>query len=190
MSDLPAELIGPGANGTVHFSGIVAATGQGEAVAKGDAAGQIRCVLRTLERLLAEEGMSFANLVRAPDQTPLFNIIPGSDTDLFATTAMGFEDDNVSGKIGLDYDLSDTVMLYASYSHGYRGAAFNGQARAALKAVSRCILSLPASRIRSSWLRLVCIRLTVSFLVIPSFAIAFLSCQASVRLIAAESVSS
>lgn len=129
MSDLPAELIGPGANGTVHFSGIVAATGQGEAVAKGDAAGQIRCVLRTLERLLAEEGMSFANLVRAPDQTPLFNIIPGSDTDLFATTAMGFEDDNVSGKIGLDYDLSDTVMLYASYSHGYRGAAFNGQAR-------------------------------------------------------------
>jgi enamine deaminase RidA (YjgF/YER057c/UK114 family) len=51
------------ANGTVHFSGIVAATGQGEVVAKGDAAGQIRCVLRTLERLLAEEGMSFANLV-------------------------------------------------------------------------------------------------------------------------------
>lgn len=48
---------------TVYMSGIVAATGQGEVVAKGDAAGQIRFVLRTLERLLAEEGMSFANLV-------------------------------------------------------------------------------------------------------------------------------
>lgn len=51
------------ANDTVYFSGIVAATGQGEVVAKGDAAGQVRSVLRTLDRLLAEEGMSFANLV-------------------------------------------------------------------------------------------------------------------------------
>ncbi|MDY0068132.1 MAG: RidA family protein [Steroidobacteraceae bacterium] len=50
------------ANGMVYFSGIVAATGQGEVVAKGDAAGQIRFVLRTLGRLLAEEGLSFANL--------------------------------------------------------------------------------------------------------------------------------
>lgn len=50
-------------NDTVHFSGIVAATGQGEVVAKGDAAGQIRAVLRTLERLLAEENMDFSNLV-------------------------------------------------------------------------------------------------------------------------------
>lgn len=51
------------ANDTVYFSGIVAAIGNGEVVAKGDAAGQIRSVLRTLDRLLAEEGMSFANLV-------------------------------------------------------------------------------------------------------------------------------
>jgi len=51
------------ANDTVYFSGIVAATGDGEVVAKGDAAGQIQSVLRTLDRLLAEEGMSFANLV-------------------------------------------------------------------------------------------------------------------------------
>jgi 2-iminobutanoate/2-iminopropanoate deaminase len=50
-------------NDTVYLSGIVAATGQGEVVAKGDAAGQVRAVLRTLERLLAEEGMSLANLV-------------------------------------------------------------------------------------------------------------------------------
>lgn len=69
----------------------------------------------------------FAQL-RAPDQTPLFNIIPGSETDPFATASMDFKNDNVSGKIGVDYNLSDTAMLYASYSRGYRGAAFNGQA--------------------------------------------------------------
>ncbi len=51
------------AHGTVYFSGIVAATGHGEVVAKDDAAGQIRSVLRTLDRLLNEEGLSFANLV-------------------------------------------------------------------------------------------------------------------------------
>lgn len=50
-------------NDTVYFSGIVAATGEGDVVAKGDAAGQIRFILQTLDRLLAEEGMSFANLV-------------------------------------------------------------------------------------------------------------------------------
>jgi len=89
-----------------------------------------RFTLRGGLRYTHDEGKlrDFFAQLRAPDQTPLLNIIPGSATDLFATTAMGFEDDNVSGKIGLDYDLSDTVMLYASYSHGYRGAAFNGQA--------------------------------------------------------------
>lgn len=51
------------ANDTVYLSGIVAATGQGEVVAKDDVAGQIRFILRVLDRLLAEEGMSFANLV-------------------------------------------------------------------------------------------------------------------------------
>jgi len=50
-------------NDTAWFSGIVAATGHGEVVAKGDAAGQIRFILQTLGRLLEAEGMSFANLV-------------------------------------------------------------------------------------------------------------------------------
>jgi enamine deaminase RidA (YjgF/YER057c/UK114 family) len=48
---------------TAWFSGIVAATGHGEVVAKGDAGGQIRFILQTLGRLLEAEGMSFANLV-------------------------------------------------------------------------------------------------------------------------------
>ena len=70
----------------------------------------------------------FLAQLRAPDRTPLFNVIPGSDTDLSATSSMDFDDDNVSGKIGVDYALSGEAMLYASYSRGYRGAAFNAQA--------------------------------------------------------------
>ena len=32
---------------------------------------------------------------------------------------------NVSGKVGLQYDLSDDVMAYASYSRGYKGPGLN-----------------------------------------------------------------
>lgn len=39
-----------------------------------------------------------------------------------------FDDDNVSGKIGLDWKVTDDVMLYISYSEGYRSGAVNGQA--------------------------------------------------------------
>lgn len=41
---------------------------------------------------------------------------------------VSIDDDNVSGKIGLDWRLSNDVMLYISYSEGYRGSAINGQA--------------------------------------------------------------
>ncbi len=33
--------------------------------------------------------------------------------------------DNVSGKVALQYDLSDDVMGYASYARGYKGPAYN-----------------------------------------------------------------
>ncbi len=70
----------------------------------------------------------FVAQIRAADRTPLFNTVPGSATDLFATTSRDFKNDNVSGKIGIDYKPTERVMLYASYSRGYRGAAFNAQA--------------------------------------------------------------
>jgi len=63
------------ANGTVWFSGIVAATGNGEVVAKGDAAAQVKFVLGVLERLLQKEGMSFANLVAVTVYTPALESI-------------------------------------------------------------------------------------------------------------------
>lgn len=37
-------------------------------------------------------------------------------------------DNNVSGKIGLDFKLAPDFMVYASYSTGYRGSAFSGAA--------------------------------------------------------------
>ncbi|MFA7441235.1 MAG: TonB-dependent receptor [Sphingomonadaceae bacterium] len=64
----------------------------------------------------------------AVDGTPLLNLIPGSVTDFSATTSRRARTDNVSGKIGLDYKPADNVLLYASYSVGYRGASFNSQA--------------------------------------------------------------
>jgi len=89
-----------------------------------------RVTLRGGLRYTRDEGKlkDFYAQLRAPDRTPLVNIIPGNETDPFATTSMDFDDDNVSGKIGIDYDVSDTTMLYASYSRGYRSAAFNAQA--------------------------------------------------------------
>jgi iron complex outermembrane receptor protein len=60
--------------------------------------------------------------------TLLANLIPGSDTDLFATTSRRFNINNVSGKIGFDYHPAKDTMLYASYSVGYRGSSFNSQA--------------------------------------------------------------
>jgi iron complex outermembrane receptor protein len=35
-------------------------------------------------------------------------------------------DSNTSGKIGLDWTINSDLMLYGSYSTGYRGSAFNG----------------------------------------------------------------
>ncbi len=40
----------------------------------------------------------------------------------------GKDTSNVSGKIGADWKPSDTVLAYLSFSEGYRGVAFNGQA--------------------------------------------------------------
>jgi iron complex outermembrane receptor protein len=45
------------------------------------------------------------------------------------TSLSGFKgsnkSDNVSGRAGLQYDLNDDVMVYASYARGYKGPAYN-----------------------------------------------------------------
>ncbi|MFM9934907.1 MAG: TonB-dependent receptor [Novosphingobium sp.] len=54
------------------------------------------------------------------DDSFVANLIPLSD--------LAFKQDNVSGKIGLDYKLPSGDLLYASVSRGYRAPSFNAQA--------------------------------------------------------------
>jgi len=39
-----------------------------------------------------------------------------------------YDNNNTSGKVGIDWKPNDETLIYASFSQGYRGAAFNGQA--------------------------------------------------------------
>lgn len=75
-------------NDIAWFSGVVSATGHGEVVAKGDAAGQIRFILQTLGHLLADEGMSFANLVSTTVYATDIDAI-GAQLALFADAFRG-----------------------------------------------------------------------------------------------------
>lgn len=47
---------------------------------------------------------------------------------LIPLTNLSFKDDNLSGKIGIDYKPSRNLLVYANYSRGYRGRSFNAQA--------------------------------------------------------------
>jgi len=47
----------------VHFSGVVAANAAAECVAPGDFGAQLNIILEIYRKLLAKEGMTFANLV-------------------------------------------------------------------------------------------------------------------------------
>lgn len=64
-------------------------------------------------------------------------IDPVSDMEVLTQTipaagdvvpTLDFVDRDWSGKVGLDWRLSEDLLLYVSYSEGYRSGAFNGQA--------------------------------------------------------------
>jgi iron complex outermembrane receptor protein len=48
--------------------------------------------------------------------------------NLIPRTTLRYSQDNLSGKIGVDYKLGDGDLLYASFSRGYRAPSFNAQA--------------------------------------------------------------
>ena len=48
--------------------------------------------------------------------------------NLIPLSNLGYKQDNVSGKIGVDYKLASGDLLYASVSRGYRAPSFNAQA--------------------------------------------------------------
>lgn len=89
-----------------------------------------RLTLRTGIRYTKDEGdlKNFKAQYRDVHGVPFYNAIPGNAVDLNATTKRSFDDDEFSGKLGIDYAISDDIMVYASYSRGYRGSAFSGQA--------------------------------------------------------------
>jgi len=66
--------------------------------------------------------------LRGSDGVVLANLIPGDPDDVDATMAKEVSDDELTGKLGLDYTTENGTLLYASYSHGYRAGAFNSQA--------------------------------------------------------------
>jgi enamine deaminase RidA (YjgF/YER057c/UK114 family) len=103
------------ANGTVWFSGIVAATGDGEAVAPGDPAEQVQFVLGILERLLQKERMSFANLVAVTVYTPALEAVLaqlGQFTAAFAGHPPAFQVIGISNLPSPDY-LLEVVAVAA-----------------------------------------------------------------------------
>lgn len=71
---------------------------------------------------------NFISQAIGSDDVALINLIPGSLTDIDATTGRTYRKDNLSGKIGIDFEPAPDLLFYASYSRGYRGSAFNAQA--------------------------------------------------------------
>jgi iron complex outermembrane recepter protein len=57
------------------------------------------------------------------DRSFAFNLIPQ-----IPATDRRYKTNNLSGKVGIDYKFTDDNMVYASFSRGYRGRAFNAQA--------------------------------------------------------------
>lgn len=68
---------------------------------------------------------NFSSILTDQAGVLVLNLVP----DVAGQTAsLQFRDQNVSGKIGIDFDISRDALIYAKFSTGYRGSAFNGAA--------------------------------------------------------------
>ncbi|MFN4135550.1 MAG: TonB-dependent receptor [Novosphingobium sp.] len=81
-----------------------------------------RVVLRGGLRFTHDTGQQtdFTSDALGVDQSLVVNLIPLS--------SLRFSQDNLSGKVGLDYKLPGGNLVYASVSRGYRAPSFNAQA--------------------------------------------------------------
>jgi iron complex outermembrane receptor protein len=63
------------------------------------------------------------------DEVSYYHDRPASTVPGLPPAATGYrgstDDDDVSGKIGAQWDINDDLMTYATYSRGYKGPAFN-----------------------------------------------------------------
>ena len=64
-----------------------------------------------------------------PDYVPVLGTINGGAADPLATVPdQSHGDQEITGKLGLDYAFENGTMVYGSYNRGYRSGAYNGQA--------------------------------------------------------------
>jgi len=69
-----------------------------------------------------DDEVSFSHNRSSNDQYSRTGVgVRGFDTDFAGQT----DESNVSAKLGAQYDLNDDSMVYATYSQGYKGPAFN-----------------------------------------------------------------
>ena len=72
---------------------------------------------------------NFSARVLGNDGIPIFATIPFDDANPYATLPKrDFTDDEITGKLGIDYTTENENLFYASYSRGYRSGAYNAQA--------------------------------------------------------------
>lgn len=71
---------------------------------------------------------NFIAQLRGPDDVPIANLIPGDPINVDATLSNELHDTATTGKVGLDFTPHPGLLLYASYSRGYRSGAFSAQA--------------------------------------------------------------
>ncbi|MFY8194174.1 MAG: TonB-dependent receptor, partial [Novosphingobium sp.] len=81
-----------------------------------------RTTLRGGLRFTHDSGLQkgLTSQVRGIDGVLVATLIPALDRR--------FSGNNLSGKVGLDQELEDGTLLFASYSRGYRASGFNAQA--------------------------------------------------------------
>jgi iron complex outermembrane receptor protein len=61
------------------------------------------------------------------DNAFTFLIADGVETQVFPSVAENYSDDNVSGKVGIDYYGFGDTLIYASVSGGFKSGGFHGQ---------------------------------------------------------------
>ena len=71
------------------------------------------------------DGKDFHTQLADYDRNPVQDLIaPGS----FPADSAEYDDGELTGQFGVNYQLNDDTLLYAGYSRGYRSSAFNGGA--------------------------------------------------------------
>ena len=80
------------------------------------------------EKLTVTVGGRYTSEEKTFDGRAFFEeeLIPAEFSELYNITGLSIEDDAFSWKLGLDYQASDDVLIYASASRGFKSGGFNG----------------------------------------------------------------